>query len=42
VLGGEALKLYIRTMPESDSEAAQSEKQSSHDKSRGQRDIFSV
>jgi hypothetical protein len=29
-------------MPESDSEAAQSEKQSSHDKSRGQRDIFSV
>jgi hypothetical protein len=41
-LRGEALKLYTRTMPELDSEAAQSEKQSSHDKSRGQRGIFSV
>jgi hypothetical protein len=31
-----ALKLYTRTMPESDLEDAESERQSSHDKSRGQ------
>jgi hypothetical protein len=42
VLGGEALKLYTRTMLESDSKATQSKKQSSHDKCRGQRGLFSV
>jgi hypothetical protein len=41
-LGGETLKLYTRTMPESDLEAAESERQSSHDKGRGERDVVGV
>jgi hypothetical protein len=36
------LKLYTRTMPELDLKAAESERQSLHDKSRGERDVSEV
>jgi hypothetical protein len=41
-LGGGALRLYTRSTPESDSEVAESESQSSHDKSRGERSVLEV